>query len=174
MSSLSDLVADLKGLVSNSNKEDHEPVAISVKHMFKPTHHPEHTTTNTTATTNTTTSPKSTGMYVAIGIGLCFVLILVWIARVMHKGEDKPQPQLRDNIHVAQPPPAGKEASMPKERRVHFNDSVRSQIYEPQAAPIEISGSGSSSEDGGSSSGDLDDDLGQGLNIAIEGTDVWG
>lgn len=182
--SLSELVADLKGLVSQQPETTKPaPAAISVAHMFNSKPEPRPGTTKHVQ--HNSTVPYL--IYAAVAVVVIGALIYTIVAR--KKGKQAATPQ-SPRTQLNPPPATSTPAQVQSQRqaghgKVHFDRRVLQQEYEPEDAPIEV-GSGSARlvdmEEGragragradmaGSAPGDEDEHA---PVIPIEGSDVWG
>ena len=191
--SLSELVADLKGLVSQSAA----PQAISVAHMFDPKVAAASTPTTAGHGSKSQQQPQDSRSFMSrYGIVIfCAVIAVACIAFVYWMGQRLHKNTLSRSQEVAESGITGTAGSSPRPsprsqtanpRNVHFSDKVEQQEYEPEDAPVAVRrGAQAAATD------DLDDGIGIGgggiggdddqtrdepdrLMIPIEGSDVWG
>jgi len=177
--SLSDLVADLKGLVSSPPQTT--PNNISVAHMFNAKQQPPTTPTTSAASASSSSSSTIYVIYFAIAAAVIGVLVFVFLSRKKQPPQTTTKPQAPGKSGGGTSTSAA--AAAPKgHARVHFDNRIRQQEYEPEDAPIEVR-SGSSEFvgiEGGTDEGEEEYSQPQPQQpttspmIPIEGTDVWG
>lgn len=192
--SLSELVADLKGLVSqpppqspplqSSSPSSSSPPNVSVAHMFKGGAASARTGNGDVSGAQSSSSPSYAIWFVVIGAVV--VLGVVVFAWSRNKGEKEvaqatntaAQPRLSGADPAGRTTHNAGAVTGHTRQRVHFSDQVQERRYEPHAAPEDVRQGYQGGQEQGEGEGERGRDETPATHhqqvIPIDGSDVWG